>query len=286
MSEIIVGVDESDGAAQALRWAAREGELRGWQVRAVLVWDYLDQHHLDGGDGFDPAFDESAAEQTLAEAVTRAIGPDAAASVARTTVCDRAGQGLIDQAKDAELLVVGARGLGGFAGLLLGSVSNQCLHHAPCPVAVVRHPVGDPPASERVVVGIDGSVSSRQALRWAVAEARARRARLDVVHAWPVPIVGGPFTLMAFDPVVAEGTAGEIVDEALADEATEDLDVHRVITCGTAAPALLDAAEGATLVVVGNRGRGGFQRLLLGSVSQQVAQHAPGPVVVVPASDR
>jgi nucleotide-binding universal stress UspA family protein len=284
MSEIIVGVDESEGAAEALRWAVREGDLRGREVRAVLVWDYLDQHRLDGPDAFDPSYDETVAEKVLAEAVVRAVGPDAAEAVARTAVCDRAANGLIDQAKDAELLVVGARGLGGFKSLLLGSVSNQCLHHAPCPVAVVHTPFEPAPGPERIVVGVDGSATAQGALRWALAEARARAASLIVLHAWPVPVVGGPFTIMAFDPVVSERTAHEIVDDAVAAEDATDVDLHRVVVCGSAAPALLDAADEASLVVVGSRGRGGFQRLLLGSVSQQVAQHVRCPVVVVPPS--
>jgi len=286
MNEIIVGLDESEGAAEALRWAVREGDLRGRPVRAVLVWDYLDQHRLDGPNAFDPTYDESLAEKVLAEAVTHAVGPAPAEAIARTTVCDRAANGLIDQAADAELLVVGARGLGGFKSLLLGSVSNQCLHHAPCPVAVVHTPVVPASGPERIVVGIDGSATAQSALRWALAEARARRARLDVVHAWPVPVVGGPFTIMAFDPVVSERTAHGIVDDAVAAEDAAGVDLHRVVICGSAAPALLSTADGASLVVVGSRGRGGFQRLLLGSVSQQVAQHVRCPVVVVPPSIR
>ncbi|HEY8546966.1 MAG TPA: universal stress protein, partial [Acidimicrobiales bacterium] len=180
----------------------------------------------------------------------------------------------------------------GFKGLLLGSVSNHCLHHAPCPVAVIRHGAqvdgsdGADAGPERVVVGVDGSPVAQRALRWAIDEARARGARLDVVHAWSAPVVGGPFAIVAFEPTLAEQAANEIVDRALAAEDTTGVDVQRGVTCGAAAPALLAAAQGAGLVVVGSRGRGGFQRLLLGSVSQQVAQHAPGPVVVVPPDGR
>lgn len=288
MTEIIVGVDESDGAAEALRWAVREGERRGWPVRAVLVWDLLDQHHIGGagGESFDPTYDGGVAWKVLATAVERALGADAAEVVARTTVCDRAAQGLIDQAEGAELLVVGARGLGGFASLLLGSVSSQCLHHARCPVAVVREPVDEVPEDGRVVVGIDGSATAQRALRWAIAEARARRATLQVVHAWQAPIVGGPFALLAYDPAIAEQTAHQILEGAVAAEDTAGLDVDRVVTCGSAPVALLDAARSASVVVVGSRGRGGFQSLLLGSVSQQVTSHARCPVVVVPPDDR
>jgi len=283
MEEIIVGVDESDGAAAALRWAVREAAVHDWPVRAVLVWHYLDQHLLDS-DTFDPAYDEGVAEKVLAAAVARAVGEEAAATIATTTVVDLAAQGLIEQAAGAQLLVVGARGLGGFASLLLGSVSNHCLHYAPCPVAVVRTTTScGPTAHQRVVVGVDGSATAQRALHWALDEARLRKATVEVVHAWRPPIVGGPFTVVPVDPTISEQAAHDVVENALAGEDTEGLDLRRTLVCGGATEALLHAAEDADLVVVGSRGLGAFQRLLLGSVSHQVAHHVRCPVVVIPS---
>lgn len=130
---VVVGVDGSDGARRALQWAAEEARLRGARLRAVHVWSYLDQ----AGEAFDPTYGEDDARQFLDEVVA-GIGDDAGGlDIERTAVCDLPARGLLDAAGDADLLVVGARGMGGFRGLLLGSVSQQVAQHAPCPVVIV-----------------------------------------------------------------------------------------------------------------------------------------------------
>src|SRR5688500_12979878 len=170
MNEIVVGGDRSPASALALRWAFREAALRNLPLKAVLVWHFLDQSHPDGEDRFDPTYDEQAAQASLDELVDSTLGPDGAA-VERVVVCDLAPRALLQQSSGAALLVVGSRGFGGFKGLLLGSVSDQLLKHATVPVAVVRAAwqpgTGDGP--ERIVVGVDGSTASHDALRWAVA---------------------------------------------------------------------------------------------------------------------
>jgi nucleotide-binding universal stress UspA family protein len=141
MGLIVVGVDESAGAAAALRWAMTEAEARGWSPRAVLAWGYLDQHHATPGQSFDPAYGEADAQAALDAIVAEVVGSARAATVDRKLVNDLPARALLDASEGADLLVVGARGLGGFRGLLLGSVSQQCLHHATCSVAVVREGV-------------------------------------------------------------------------------------------------------------------------------------------------
>jgi nucleotide-binding universal stress UspA family protein len=283
MSDIVIGTDGSTGSAAALRWGVREAELRGRKATALLAWGYLDQHHPGGGTDFDPDYHEDDARAALAAAVEAAVGAQAAAGVQQEVACDLASRALLDASLEAELLVVGARGLGGFKALLLGSVSEQCLHYAGCPVAVVHEGVAEAGTGpERIVVGVDGSPDSHDALRWAVAEARVRGATLHLIHAWQPAIVGGN----SFLPVPAETDAmAELatrhLESALGAEDTTGLTVEAVEQCGPAAGVLLDAAADASLVVVGSRGRGGFAGLLLGSVSQQVARHAPCPVVVV-----
>jgi nucleotide-binding universal stress UspA family protein len=139
-----------------------------------------------------------------------------------------------------------------------------------------------------IVVGVDGSDGSLAALRFALEEARLRDAELRVVAAWRLPLAayGGP--LVPPEPALfeeirdaAHGTLGKALDDMGA--ARADVRVETVVGEGQAAHVLLDEARGADLLVVGSRGLGGFRGLLLGSVSQQCAQHAPCPLVIVPA---
>jgi nucleotide-binding universal stress UspA family protein len=287
MADIVVGVDGSDGSAHALRFAVAEGALRGWDVQAVLAWGFLDQHHPSTMHEFDPGYVAADAEAALRSYVEAAVGAEAATRIDLRAVSDLPVRALEQASKRAALLVVGARGLGGFGGLLLGSISQACLRHALCPVAVIRPPSADEPSaqSSRVVVGIDGSPTAHEALVWAIGEAVARHAQLEVVHAWQPPFIGGyPFTAAAVDYTMFEDAASSLMDHALAavDCSSLEQPPERTILCAGAASALLDAADRSDLVVVGTRGLSGLHRLLVGSVSHQVATHAHRPVVVVP----
>jgi nucleotide-binding universal stress UspA family protein len=139
----------------------------------------------------------------------------------------------------------------------------------------------------KIVVGIDGSDSSKDALGWAVEEARLRRAEVVAVHAWeappPVPELGpGPAVdVVAILPQLEEAAAkvaASIVAEVVGDD--PDVKVEPVALEGPAAAVLIDSAADAEMIVVGSRGRGGFVSLVLGSVSHQVATHAPCPVLI------
>lgn len=297
MGHVVVGMDNSPGAATALRWAVRQADLRGWDVTAVMAWSYLDQGNITADRRFDPSFSQDEAEEALAAAIEQAVGEEVGGRVARKVVNDLAASALLAESQDADLLVVGARGLGGFRSLLLGSVSEHCLHHAACPVAVVRPgevpspgmapgDAGDGP--ERIVVGIDGSDSAQRALRWALDEARARRAVVEAVHAWRSPVAGFGGNVVALESGAIEAEARQLLDEAVDAEDLSGLPgpVERVVLAGAASQVILHAAKGADLAVLGTRGMGGFKDLLLGSVSRQVARHAECPVVVVPGASR
>jgi nucleotide-binding universal stress UspA family protein len=138
-------------------------------------------------------------------------------------------------------------------------------------------------------VGIDGSKESRRALHWALKEAALRGASLRVVHSFSIPpTVTGPGTAMApqvlTETIDADRAAAATLlrDElSAADAASAGVTIESVVAEGPASAALLEAAKGADLIVVGSRGRGGFKGLLLGSVSNQTAHHAPCPVVIV-----
>jgi nucleotide-binding universal stress UspA family protein len=140
-----------------------------------------------------------------------------------------------------------------------------------------------------IVVGLDASAESRRALSWALAEAHLRDAELLVVSAWHVPsyAYGGVGLVPVLDRDLESGferAAEHVVREALdgVSAAARGTPVEQAVVHGSAAHSLVEASDGADLLVVGSRGHGGFTGLLLGSVSQQCARHARCPVVVVP----
>lgn len=140
----------------------------------------------------------------------------------------------------------------------------------------------------RIVVGVDGSDHSRCALHFAFEEARRRDARVDVVYAWTVPTTMampgymGPVDMPPVEELARD--AKELVAH-LVESAPPDIEIETITCRGSAARSLLEVAEGADLLVVGSRGRGGFRGLLLGSTSHQSISHAPCPVVVVPTCE-
>ena len=282
MSQIIVGMDESEHAAAALRWAMREGLARAWPVTAILAYSYLDQHNL-GAEHFEPDYDHDAAAAILDQVVVRAVGEDAAVDIHRQAVCALPVDTLVEASTHADLLAVGARGHGGFSELLVGSVSSRCLQRAVCPVVVVREAAGRPGQHlDHIVVGVDGSDSSGGALRWALDSARVHEATVEVVHAWQPPAFTGTYRGTSVDPTLFLDAGQAALDRIVDAADTAGVTVKRSLVCDGAARALLEAATDADLVVVGSRGLGRVKSLLLGSVSHQVVEHAPCPVVVVP----
>ena len=195
---------------------------------------------------------------------------------------------------------MGSRGRGGFAGLLLGSVSRQCVHRSLCPVVVVRptststNPASTDAApagsdervhteggAHRIVVGVDGSPSSNAALRWAAEEAELIVAELELFHTWQwLASAGWAYIPSDFDPRHDAGTvlAGSVEPVR---SLHPDLAISAVTAEGQAADVLVRASEGADLLAVGNRGHGELTGMLLGSVSEYCVAHAHCPVLVM-----
>ena len=142
MKRIVVGVDGSEAATAALEWAMDTAAARGAELEAIHVYEiglaWIDGYQPDIGRWEEEA--AAAAHRLLDAMVERAQGAHPGVNVTRTVLEGPPARTLIERAKDADLLVVGARGRGGLPGLLLGSVSNQCTHHAPCAVVVVPAP--------------------------------------------------------------------------------------------------------------------------------------------------
>jgi len=179
--------------------------------------------------------------------------------------------------------VVGDRGLGGFTGLLVGSVAVELAAHAHCPVLVARGTV-DPALP--VLVGVDGSPANQPAIGYAFEQAALRRVPLVALHAWAHPVASGSGDMLplVYDLDEVQAAEERVLSEALAgwSEKYPDVTVERVVRHGSVRSTLIEASGRAQLVVVGARGRGGFAGLLLGSVSQAVLHHAACPVAVVP----
>jgi nucleotide-binding universal stress UspA family protein len=141
MGKIVVGVDGSAGSRKALEWAYAEAELRSATLEAVTVWQFPVTTTLPAF-GVMPTPDDLSQEarrSLLAILAEEGIAADGPVDVSTIVAEGTAAHALLDAAKDADLLVVGSRGHGGFTGLLLGSVSQQCAIHAACPVVIV-HP--------------------------------------------------------------------------------------------------------------------------------------------------
>jgi nucleotide-binding universal stress UspA family protein len=170
------------------------------------------------------------------------------------------------------MLVVGARGLGGFAGLLLGSVSQQCVEHAPCPIVVLRG--GEDLSDGPIVIALDGSEGADRALEWTIDLAEATGSDIIAVHAPGTGANNATMNAARHDleqwcaPIKRRGMAHEIRVES-----------------GDARAVVVQAADDAdaSLLVVGTRGLGAVQGLLLGSVAGYVARYTTRPIAVVPA---
>ncbi|GAA2394135.1 hypothetical protein GCM10010170_107780 [Dactylosporangium salmoneum] len=161
--------------------------------------------------------------------------------------------------------MVGHRGRGGFTGMLLGSVGVALAAHATCPTVVVRRGSEGGTAAGRVVVGVDGSHEGELALEFAFDHASAYGAGLTALH--------------VYDRPAENHSLAEVVGRWTEKYPDVNARYHGVL--GRAAEALVDHSQGALLLAVGSRGRGGFTGMLLGSVSQAAIRHATCPVAVV-----
>ena len=186
ISAVVVGYDGSPEGTRALDWAAVEARARALPLTVIHAWDvYI------GSPVAMPMVDLGAvAQQTLDGGLEhlRKEAPDV--PVRGVLVAGQAAAKLIEAGKSADLIVLGPRGLGGFAGLVLGSVSAQVVAHAPCPVVVVRGDLDGQRGQGRVVVGVDGSPASGTALAMAFAEAEIGRASPEISATAPASMSG------------------------------------------------------------------------------------------------
>jgi nucleotide-binding universal stress UspA family protein len=287
-TSVIVGVDGSPPAIRATEVAGELATRRGLPLQVM--------HVFSSPAMYPPFLPESPAIQVEPRALARKVLITAAEHVSELytdlEVDTRLVEGhpagaLVDASRNAEFLVVGHRGLGGFTELLIGSVGVHVTTHAHSPVLVVRGEPGDPDAP--VVVGVDGSMAARAAAEMAFQEARLRGSDLVVALAWPparswpaaVAAAGLPPQPGEIDPI--EVSLGRISDRY------PEVKVRRELRHGdspTQVIAELATEVGAGLIVVGSRGVGGFHGLMMGGTCRALVDHAPCPLMVIPAGLR
>jgi nucleotide-binding universal stress UspA family protein len=276
----IVGIDGSDAAVEALRWAVGQGAGRDVDITAVGAFHVPTiMAVFTAKRGF--GVDELGLAATAGHDVDVAIESVAASGVAvhASVVEGQAQHVLVDESVGADLVVIGRTGSGELRHHLLGSVSQYCVMHSAAPVAVVPSGVASGAASS-IVVGFDGSDHAAEALRWAL-DFAGETSRVRVVAAIEV--------LPWLDVEASRSRFGNEIDSeeqrimSALDDVDPDERAERSIVLQSPRDALAAAQEGAELVVVGTRGRGVLAAGLLGSVSSWLLHDAAIPVVVVPS---
>jgi nucleotide-binding universal stress UspA family protein len=285
---VVVGFDGSDAADRALDWAAAAAQAHGLPLTLLAALPDAEGEILDVQDPEEQDLvDEDVAER-LTAGIDRARATHPSLQVTGLVHPESPVESLIEASQTADLLVMGSRGMGGFAGLLLGSTTMNVAPYAHCPVVVLYEPdertrtaVANARHPEEIIVGFDGSVYAERALRFALAHAAVTGLAVAVVVVSKGRSEDPPEQV---DP--ADDDLGPAVRELLQRaaglaEAHPGVVVTYLHGHGRPAGVLIEEAAGAALAVVGVRGRGGFAQLLLGSVGLQMLLHAECPVAVV-----
>jgi nucleotide-binding universal stress UspA family protein len=276
----IVGVDGSDNSRHALEWAIDQAVGRDVRIVLLATWTapLTGTGLASGGTDFT---DSSAFERELlrsAEALASTATRDGVRLEARTAH-GHAAPLLIEASRDAELLVIGARGLGRVEGVVLGSVSQRCSLHNTVPTAVIGDDAPLGPA-RRAVIGFDGSSNARTAVEWALRFVD-RDAVLTIVDACTLaPALAEDEVRRRFP---AEVDAAEAEFHAQMAELDPEGRAEHLFVFGDARLAIRRAAQDADLLVLGTRGQGGVGALLLGSTTTWMLHDASCASVVVPA---
>jgi nucleotide-binding universal stress UspA family protein len=282
---VVVGIDGSSGSDIALRWAARDAELRGVSLTIVHVVPPSSGHWRESSAM--PTWMRARRERghhLLEEARRTVAASTRSVDIVSHMPSAHAVSALVDLSKNANLLVVGCLGAGTLRGRHLGSVSSGLIHYAHCPVAVIHDGTSEASDPEGpVLVGIDASPGAQAAAAIAFDEAAQRETGLVAMHAWKdVSVFDSAVSFAGHRWPALHAREEAVLDEQLAPwrERYPDVPVRRVIVRDEAARALLDMSVTAQLVVVGSHGSGGFAGMLLGSISAATVLLARVPVIV------
>jgi nucleotide-binding universal stress UspA family protein len=278
---VLVGYDGSEQAEQALRWGVEEARLRCCPLTICHAWHWPYPDAPQDAAAFESV--RSLADGVLDRGARIAHGQAPGLAVYRRFITGPAASGLLAEARQAELIVLGSHGVGGFAGLWAGSVALQVSAYAHCPVVVFRPPVA---ALPRVVVGVDGSSPGDAALAFAFEEAALRGWELQAVcGCWELPAVPGSEMALYRDLDRLRQSGSARLKRAVLPWREKYPHVPTWTSLRMAEPrhALLETMDRAALLVIGDRGEGGLPGLRLGTVSAAMLYHATCPVAVVHA---
>lgn len=288
-NNVTVGIDGSPASDRAVRWAAATAAHRGLALHLVHAVDFATPGwaatpFVQTARVFEWAEEDAAALLKESEQVAREAAPGL--EVTSAVALTGSAKWLVQLSRETRMLVLGASGSGRLGEALLGSTPVAVIGHAACPVVVVRgeQPPAGQPDQRPVVVGVDGSPLSENALAAAFEEASFRDVDLVAVHIWSDldagAIEGSP---VEFDPRTFEESEHALLAERLSGyrERFPDVTVIRKVYIDGPRTHLMDWSAKAQLVVVGSRGRGGFRGLVLGSTSNALMRGAKCPVMVV-----
>lgn len=288
---VVVGVDRSDPARAAVEFAADLARRHHLRLRVVHAYE-PSQYTVRPTIGWEPQVEgvmRNAAQRVIDDTV-EVLGmayPDL--DVSSRLEAGSPAAVLLDESEGAESVVVGSRGAGGFAGLLVGSTALHVASHAKCPVVAVPAPADDEKPRHGVVVGVDGSDLATSAIEYALREASSMGEPLRAVHTWTDPSQIGPGVMLplVFDATLVHNEETRVLAESMAGWAEKfpDVTIELKVVRGHPVKTLVTEAAGARLLVVGSHGRGAVRSLVLGSVGHGVLHHASGPVAVVHRAD-
>lgn len=283
---IMIGYDGSPGSVAALDWAAAAAGRAMAPLRIVEAFEIVIATRPSPGHVVPLAAVRTARQKRLDEVAAKLRLEHPGLHVETSLIGGAAAKTLVDAAQDTRLVVLGSRGLGGWSGLMIGSVAVQVTTHATCPVVVIPHDFQPQTRQEpAVVVGVDGSKYSARAIDFAFDQAESLHGRVVAVHAWTSPYVTyhDGESMLEFDEDKVREEARLLVAESVAGAAEDHPDVPWTteLSMGSAGLALVRQSGSADLVVVGTRGHGGFTGLLLGSIGQSVLHHTHCPIAVV-----
>ena len=282
---VLVGYDGSPASYRSLQWAVEAARLRRLPLTICHAWHW--PYPLRPPDEDTLEVVQSAGAIVADEGVRKAHALAEDLEVRWELERGWASAMLLKASRSARLVVLGARGHGGFEGLVVGSTAVQMAAHADRPVIVVRadSPVAHPDGG-RIVVGVDGSPASESALGFAFEEAALHKGSVTALCSWWDPAaLPGPDRAPFSDPEAVRREATARFEHAVRPWQYDfpDIPVEAEFVVDTPRRALINAAQGASLLVVGDRGIGSAPQMLLGPVTQAALQEAPCPVAVVPA---